>query len=772
MNAGRQPAPDGSEAFDLRDVSWGYQQIFAEAIDELRREGAIGPQREKATRVFFDMLRRATAGTFDHALKEFLGALNRRTKWILELPGIFEDFCRLGRELSAEKLSRGITFFRLWGEGAFGDSPVQLRALLNHVRTLRTVDAELAQAFLLGYKRLLEHLTAAQIDRFVEQLLAMHHDRPATAVEFAALRLKSAEVYVQHLACGARLEAMRDRLVRLMRAVAGRTLAVGDWSNLDSDYLIERGSKAVCFSDALYVPAAMRLTDHRATNEALYKLEAVFAAAAVRLESFPALHGADGCESIAAYCGGDRRLAAALTLIELARVVRHLRRRMPGLRGLLDFALKLEFDATPPRTKTDRLLRQCLTEGTPRRAFARRICAAADASESCEQSLALARKLTDEAAGAIDADVRAMLLFPDFGFPTERAQVPPQAPDMRRLRRKRREDEDAERQARQEENHEKQDEAEESEAGQAAAFFYPEWNHLQNDYYENWCMLRQRAGRPQSAAALELDERDERAIARARRMFERLRPDLARKEKFLPDGDEINVDRLVEYLATRRRLPAPKVQFYEKTFIRRRDLAVALLLDVSGSTAGAADGSDDKPAAAGQKRIIDVQKHAAMILGEGLEVLGDAFGLYGFSGSGRTNCEFYVYKELDEPFGPRQRARLLAAHPSTSTRMGVAIRHCAEKLAAHPARKKILLLITDGRPQDSGYDPATRYAQYDVRMACQECARREIHVVGVTTVQNDRADLEIMFPHRRFVVLPDMTALADVLPKLYLKMTA
>ena len=56
-------------------------------------------------------------------------------------------------------------------------------------------------------------------------------------------------------------------------------------------------------------------------------------------------------------------------------------------------------------------------------------------------------------------------------------------------------------------------------------------------------------------------------------------------------------------------------------------------------------------------------------------------------------------------------------------------------------------------------------------MACQECARADIHVVGISTLENSRADMEIMFPHRRFVILEDMGRLADVLPALYLKMT-
>ena len=92
-------------------------------------------------------------------------------------------------------------------------------------------------------------------------------------------------------------------------------------------------------------------------------------------------------------------------------------------------------------------------------------------------------------------------------------------------------------------------------------------------------------------------------------------------------------------------------------------------------------------------------------------------------------------------------------------------------LATIATRQKLLILVTDGKPMDSDYDPVSRYAQHDVRMACIENQRQGIVTVGISTEENTLADMELMFPHRRFTLLPDIRALPQVLPRLYLRMT-
>jgi len=536
--------------------------------------------------------------------------------------------------------------------------------------------------------------------------------------------------------------------------------------------LIMRNTKLVCLPDSLYLPRRIRVGDARAENEALYLLAAIASATAIRSDSFSAIHGEVGAVDVTSWLGGDPAAAALLTLVEVVRIVEQLRREVPGLRRLLELAVELEFGMQPPRTLTDSLLRQCLKPAGGADELVAKIRDLAARSRSCRDSRRLMVPLLDRFRCVVDSEIRSLLFFPDFYYPAER-DVLPVSKLVADLTRKDKRDAGEEPPPRSDSPDRQAAESEQDQAGAVqAAFIYPEWNQADNDYYEDWCLLREEVPRPGRHFHPRAGPEEQQAIARARRMFERLKPELARKEKFLEHGDEINVDRLVEHIAMKHRLPSPRIRFYEKTFIKKRDLAVAVLLDVSGSTAGPPVPQNGNTAAAiGQKRIIDLEKHAAMTLGEGLEALGDPFGIYGFSGNGREQCKFFIYKDLDEPFTSAAKRRLMAAHPIASTRIGVALRHCQTKLKDHPARRKIVILITDGKPQDTGYDPATRYAQYDVRMACHECDRHDIHVVCISTLENTRSDMEIMFPRRRFTILSHIQELPRVLPKLYIKLT-
>jgi len=152
-------------------------------------------------------------------------------------------------------------------------------------------------------------------------------------------------------------------------------------------------------------------------------------------------------------------------------------------------------------------------------------------------------------------------------------------------------------------------------------------------------------------------------------------------------------------------------------------------------------------------------------------VLGDTFAVCGFSGNGRENCEYYIYKDFDMPWNERTINALLSAFPSSSTRIGPALRHSGYKLSQRENRQQLTILVTDGKPMDCGYDPNTRYAQHDVREACEENAKRGIRTFAISTEEDTRAHMEIMFPRGRFVILPGMRHLPAILPKLYLKVT-
>jgi nitric oxide reductase activation protein len=237
---------------------------------------------------------------------------------------------------------------------------------------------------------------------------------------------------------------------------------------------------------------------------------------------------------------------------------------------------------------------------------------------------------------------------------------------------------------------------------------------------------------------------------------------MARREKHLAEGDDINVDLLLDHLVDRYREPSPPVRFHEKPVINHRDLAVLILLDVSGSTG---------EQLGGQAKVLDVEKQTAVILGQGLAAIGDRFAVCGFSSNGREQCEYLLFKHFDDSWAGDATGRIMAAWPRSSTRMGPALRHAGYLLSLQPARQRLVILVTDGKPMDQGYDPNTRYAQYDVRMACEENARQDIHTFAISTEENSQADMEIMFPRRRFVILPSIAQLPRILPQLYLRLT-
>jgi len=116
-------------------------------------------------------------------------------------------------------------------------------------------------------------------------------------------------------------------------------------------------------------------------------------------------------------------------------------------------------------------------------------------------------------------------------------------------------------------------------------------------------------------------------------------------------------------------------------------------------------------------------------------------------------------------------AKVLIGTPMGATRIGPALRHSGYRLSRLEAGKRLIIAITDGRPGDHQYDPATRYAQFDVRKACEENLRRDIHTLGISTAENSVADMEIMFPGHRFAIIADIGQLPRILPKLYLQLT-
>jgi nitric oxide reductase NorD protein len=268
-----------------------------------------------------------------------------------------------------------------------------------------------------------------------------------------------------------------------------------------------------------------------------------------------------------------------------------------------------------------------------------------------------------------------------------------------------------------------------AEGEEPSGIAYPEW--------DCWAGLYRRDGaRVIERPAAEGDGRwaarvlgDHAALVRTvRHRFERLRARRARLGR-QRDGEELDLDACVRALVERRAGGSPNDDLYVSVRPARRALAVALLVDASGSTD--APVSDDR-------RVIDVEREAVLLAAEALEALGDPYAVLSFSGRGARAVGVTTLKAFGEHARSGLARRVGEVEPASNTRLGAAVRHAAALLARQPAGHRLLLLLSDGKPNDAdGY--VDRYAVEDSRRAVQE-ARAAGVVTHCLTVDREEPE--------------------------------
>ncbi len=341
-------------------------------------------------------------------------------------------------------------------------------------------------------------------------------------------------------------------------------------------------------------------------------------------------------------------------------------------------------------------------------------------------------------------------------------------------------------------------EGEEPLAPIVTVYYYDEWDFRAQDYKPRWCAVKE--------SKLEQGEDDfyegalrEHAglVAQTRKQFELMKPEMFRKIKRLPDGEDFDLDAAIEWMIEKRSGTNPADKIYWRRNKIERDVAVAFLIDMSASTDEEInkrekkyddDDYDDDPRkylswwvskrraeiSAPPKRIIDLEKESTVLLMTALETIGDQYGIYGFSGYGRDNVEFFVIKDFDEDLDQPIKRRLDKIVPIRSTRMGPAIRHATYKLKMTEAKVKILFLLSDGRPQDHGYGrdrTEKEYAIHDTKQALNEAKREGITPFALTVDRSGHDYLKTMCEDMGYEVVADIEQLPSRLPTLYRRLT-
>ncbi len=328
---------------------------------------------------------------------------------------------------------------------------------------------------------------------------------------------------------------------------------------------------------------------------------------------------------------------------------------------------------------------------------------------------------------------------------------------------------------------------------QDSYYSYDEWDYVLADYRRGWCRLREvpLSGDDNDFFAQTLGRYAE-MLPQVRRHFQRIRPASYRMVRGLEDGEELDLERLVETRVARVMGESPDPRVYSARKKESRDVATLFLLDMSASTdepihrevrktTGAADDddhSDDWMKALQRRpqqsqrprRIIDVNKEALVIMAEALEEIGDSYAIMGFSGHGRDNVEFYVMKEFGQGLSDEVKARVGAVEPKRSTRMGAAIRHVREKFKDVNSRAKHVILLSDGFPQDFDYGHDRRsnaYGIQDTMVALKELEMAGVLPFCITVDRTGHDYLRQMCAPSRYLVIEDITSLPRVLPKIY-----
>ncbi len=291
-------------------------------------------------------------------------------------------------------------------------------------------------------------------------------------------------------------------------------------------------------------------------------------------------------------------------------------------------------------------------------------------------------------------------------------------------------------------------------------------------------------------------------LGAVKKQLEQIRPTGYQRIKRVLDGDELDLNAVVDARQDIRAGTSPDERTYSRRERVHRDVCALFLVDLSASTddplepvpppeldewgdpVNLRDPFEDHPLFAPAedleeeqeppRKIIDIQREAMLVMSTALDALGDNFGVYGFSGYGHDCVEIFVAKEIGEKFSANTLKSIAAMAPKRSTRMGPAIRHSTAKLIASGHAMKVLIIVSDGFPQDCDYGPDRsdhEYGLMDTAKALTEAQSKGVETFCITVDRSGHDYLKRMCPNTRYMVIEEMEDLPDALSKVYSALT-
>jgi len=292
-----------------------------------------------------------------------------------------------------------------------------------------------------------------------------------------------------------------------------------------------------------------------------------------------------------------------------------------------------------------------------------------------------------------------------------------------------------------------------------AGIALPEWDYRSRRLLPDHCRLQTLLARDAAPAAL--PRHLQRQARRLRVVFEQFKPERV-WQRAQVDGSELDLDAVIAHTTGRligRESDEPGL--FRAYRAASRDLSCLLLADVSLSTDAFIDNT---------QRVIDVIRDSLFLFSETLAATGDRFALYGFSSRRRSHVRLHTLKCFGEPYTDTTRGRIAALRPGYYTRMGAAIRHATGLLQREPSSDRLLLLLTDGKPNDlDRYEG--RYGIEDTRQAIRAAVQCGVRPFCVTIDERARDYLPYVFGDNAWMLVRHAGELPGKLPLLYARLT-
>ena len=290
---------------------------------------------------------------------------------------------------------------------------------------------------------------------------------------------------------------------------------------------------------------------------------------------------------------------------------------------------------------------------------------------------------------------------------------------------------------------------------------YPEWDYRSQILKKDWCTLIERKPVSGSKGKVEkIFKEHKRTLTQLRAIAKKLQMQKQQRVRRMAEGDDIDFDPMINAMVSLRTKQMPDTRVFVRYEYRHsKTLAISILLDLSESTNEKVVGSNHS--------VSEMLRDAVLLLGETLSIADEQFSISGFCSNGRHEINFINFKSFAEDFSD-SKERLTDISGQYSTRLGVAIRHAAFHLAQQSARKKLLLIITDGAPSDIDiYD--SHYLEHDSRHAVNSLIQTGIKPFCLNLDASSDSVIEHIFGKGRFETLQQLLHLPEVLSRIYMR---